>query len=178
MAEITGPAEHRITENLTRVEYFSVIGTGFEKTVPTLRTILSQPKFPATLPNSIESSISSATLSLSLKFHSPLPRMYHASALGVHCDRSDKQYSSSICQKHGDRGSGTKRSAAKSRGAILATHVKMADFPWTRRAGGRPGRTGAPHPRSRRTTGSGGRSVYVLQTMALFPREKRDTTVK
>lgn len=43
--------------------------------------------------------------------------------------------------------------------------------------------TGAPHPRSHRTAersaaDSGGRSVYELQTMALFPREKRDTTVK
>ncbi|KAK1118763.1 hypothetical protein K0M31_014763 [Melipona bicolor] len=30
----------------------------------------------------------------------------------------------------------------------------------------------------RSASGSDGRSVYKLQTMALFPREKRDTTVK
>lgn len=67
---------------------------------------------------------------------------------------------------------------------MLTMVIKMAD--WTRgevrRKRGRFGR-GASHPRSRRTAkrsavGSDGRSVYELQTMALFPREKRDTTVK
>ena len=98
--------------------------------------------------------------------------------------KEKKRKKKTLCVKIASRGKRKER-GAKSREAILATAMKMADS--TTRGEVRKGRgevvfDGAlrilDRVEQRSASGSDGRSVYKLQTMALFPREKRDTTVK